>query len=100
MRLGQARLQFQSPLGEGARFFSALGRSVERVQDPAFQLRVPREGEREFRVELDCAIVELLALLEFVEILKSAGKIVRLDKSEIGLAIFCRLAFELCFLAR
>ena len=67
--------------------FPALRCPVERVKDPAFQLRVPREGEREFRVELDGPLVKLLALFQFVEFLKSAGKIVRLDKSQIGFAI-------------
>ena len=38
-------------------------------------------------------------MFQFVEILKRAGKIVRLDKSEVGLAIFRWLAFDLRFFA-
>src|SRR5437660_11284798 len=100
MRLRQVRLQLQRALRQGARFFPVLRRPVERMQDPAFQLRVPSEGEREVRVELDCALVELLALFQFVKILKSAGKVTRLNKSKISLAIVSGFALHLRFFSR
>src|ERR1043166_2512402 len=97
MRLRQVRLQLQRALRERARFFAALRGPVERMQNPAFQLRVPSEGEREVWIELDRAFVELLALFQFVKILKSAGKVTRLDKSKISLAIFSGFALHLRF---
>ena len=96
MRLRQVGLQLQSALGEGARFFASSRRLVEGMQDPAFQLRVAGESERKAWVELQCAIVELLALFQLIEILKSALEIVRLHKSEIGFAVFGRLPLDLC----
>src|SRR5437868_14680376 len=64
------------------------------MQDPAFQLRVARNGESKVWVQLNGALVELPALFQLVQILKSGGEIMCLDKSEIGLAVIRRLAFH------
>src|SRR5438445_785316 len=100
MRFREVWLQLQSTLGQSARFFATRRRGIECVNNPAFQLRVAGDCKREVWIQVESTLEKLLALFQFFEILKSAGKIVPLDKSEIGLAIFCWLVFELCFFAR
>ncbi len=95
MCFGQVGLQLQSAFCKRARFLTSFGTAVECMHDPAFQLRVARNGEGKVWVQLDGARVKLLALFEFIEILKGAGKIVRLYESEIGLPIFSGLACHL-----
>src|SRR5438552_12144279 len=100
MRLWKVGLQLQSAFGESARFFAALPRGIEGVHDPTLQQRVARDGQRKIRVKLNSALVELLALFQFVEILKGATEILRLDKGEVGFAIFRRPVFHLRFFSR
>ena len=96
MGLRQVGLQLQRLVRESAGFFAPFPSWIEGVDDPTFQLRVPRESERKFRIELDGPRIKLLALLQFPDILNPGHKkIVRLDKSEIGFAVFRRLAFHL-----
>ena len=97
MRFRQVRLQLQSSLGQSARFFSTRSRGIERVHDPTFQLRVARDREGEVWVQFDSALIKLLALFQFFEVLKSARKIMRLDKGQIGLPVFSGLALYLRF---
>ena len=94
MRLRQIGLQLQRPLCERPRFFAAFGGAFKNMDDPAFQLRVARNGEREHRIELDGPRVKLLALFELLKFLHPVLKIVRMDKSKIGLSVFRRLAFD------
>src|ERR1700757_4179197 len=94
MRLRQIGLHLQGLLREGARFFAALGRSLEKMNDPAFQQRIACDGKRKRWVELNGSLVKLLALFELLKVLHRVGKIVRLDKSEVSLAVFGRLAFD------
>ena len=49
---------------------------------PAFQLRVARDREGEVWIQFDSALIKLLALFQFFEVLKSARKIMRLDKGQ------------------
>src|SRR6266699_868100 len=95
--LPEVRLESQSAFGKSTRFFAALRRAVEIVHDPTLQQRGARQGDRKIRVKLNGAIVKLLTLFQFVEILKGAPEILRLDKGEVSFAIFRRLAFHLCF---
>ena len=99
MRFGKFRLQLKRAVGQRTRFLPSLDRAFVVMQDPTFQLRVARHGKGEVRVELDSTLEELLALFQFLEILKNAGKIVRLDKSKVSLAIFSWLARHLRFFA-
>src|SRR5206468_7085097 len=99
MRFGKFRLQLKRAVGQRTRFLPSLDRAFVVMQDPTFQLRVARHGKGEVRVELDSALEELLALFQFLEILKNAGKIVRLHKSQVSLAIFSWLARHLRFFA-
>src|ERR1700726_846079 len=95
MRLWQVGLQLRRLLRESAGFFATLPSRIKGVADPAFQLRVARERERKFRVELDGPRVKLLALFQFLDVLHPGHKkIVRLDKREIGFAILRRLALD------
>src|SRR5205823_5836213 len=64
MRLRQVRLQTQRLLRERARFFAALDGAFESMDDPAFQLRIARNGESKHWIELDGPRVKLLALFE------------------------------------
>ena len=64
---------------------------------PAFQLRVARDREGEVWVQFDSALIKLLALFQFFEVLKSARKIMRLDKGQTGLPVFSGLALYLRF---
>src|SRR4029077_11299059 len=70
------------------------GRSFESMDDPAFQLRIARDGESKRWIALNGSLVKLLPFFEFLQVLHRVLKIVRLDKSEIGLAVFRGLAFE------
>ena len=97
MRFRQVRLQLQSSLGQSARFFSTRSRGIERVHDPTFQFRVARDRESEVWIQFDSALIKLLALFQFFEVLKSARKIMRLDKGQIGLPVFSGLALHLRF---
>ena len=62
MCLGQIGLQLQSPLGQGARFFAVIRCGLVCAQHPAFQLRVAREGESKVWIQLNGALIKLLAL--------------------------------------
>src|SRR4029077_14330457 len=64
------------------------------MNDPAFQLRIARDGESKHWIELNGSLVTLLALFEFLQVLHRVLKIVRLYKSEIGLAVFRGLSFD------
>src|ERR1041385_9561508 len=97
MRLWKVGLQLQSAFGKSARFFAALPRGIEGVHEPTLQQRGAREGKRKIRVKLNSALVELLALFQFIEILKGAPEILRLNKGEIGLALFGTPAFHFRF---
>src|SRR4029077_713139 len=99
VRLGKIGLQLQSSLGQGLSFFATLRRPFERMQNPAFQLRVPRDGEGKVWIEFDGALVELLTLFQLFEVLKGTGKVVGLDEGEIGLAVFGGLVLYLRFFA-
>ena len=94
MRLRQIGLQLQRLLRESSRFFAALSRSLEDVDDPAFQQRIACDGKGKRWVELNGPRVELFALFEFLKLLHRVRKIVRLNKSEVSLTVFCRLAFH------
>src|ERR1051326_4807348 len=100
MRFRQIRLQLQSTLGQRTRFFTTLRRGVERVNDPAFQLRVAGESKREVWIQVQSALEKLLPLFEFFVILHSAGKIVRLYEGKVGLAVFSGLVCHLRLFAR
>src|SRR5882724_306298 len=100
MRLRQVGLQLQSALRQRASFFAAIGAGVETMHDPTFQLGVARDSERKFRIELDGPRIKLLALLEFPEVLNGVLEIMRLDKSEIGLAVLRWPAFHSRFFYR
>ena len=66
---------------------------------PAFQLRIARERESEVWIQLDSALIKLLALFQFCRVLKSTGKIMRLHESQVSLAVFGWLPRHLRFLA-
>src|SRR4029077_1258589 len=99
VRLGKIGLQLQSPLGQGLSFFATFRRPFERMQNPAFQLRIARNGESKVWIEFDGALVKLLTLFQLFEVLKGTGKVVGLDEGEIGLAVFGGLVFHLRFFA-
>ena len=64
------------------------------MDDPAFQQRIACDGKGKRWIELNGPRVELFALFEFLKLLHRVGKIVRLNKSEVSLTVFCRLAFH------
>src|SRR5882762_9148247 len=99
MRLGQIRLQLQGSVGQGLSFFATFWGPFEDMQDPAFQLRIARNRESKVWIEFDGALVKLLTLFQLFEVLKGTGKVVGLDKGEIGLAVFGGLVFYLRFFA-
>src|SRR5438874_9142080 len=100
MRFWQIRLQLQSALCQSTCFFAPRWCRIERVHNPAFQLRIAGNRKREGRIQVEGTLEKLLALFQFFEILKSAGKIVRLHESQISLAVFSGSAFELGSFAR
>src|SRR5207237_3112725 len=100
MRLRQLGLQLQRLLRERAGFFAALAGALESMDDPTFQLGIARNSERKFRIELDGPRIKAFTLLEFPEILNGVLEIMRLDKSEIGLAVLRWAAFHSRFFYR
>src|SRR5207248_9041892 len=79
----------------------ALDGTFKRMHNPALPIRVAREYEGKFRVELDCPGVKVLGLLQRLKAFeRSANKIVRLDKSEVGVAVLRGFAFDARFLRR
>ena len=74
MRFRQIRLQLQGPVGQSARFFASPDGRFEIRIDPTFQLRVARNGERKFWIQLDGALVKLLALFQFIKSSTAAWK--------------------------
>ncbi len=96
MSLGQIGLQLQCPLRQRAGFFAALGSALESMDDPTFQLRIARNSEGKFRIELDGPRIKLFGLLQFLQILNALEKkCVGLQKREIGLAVLGWLALHL-----
>ena len=62
-------------------------------------MRVARNGEGKVWVQVDGTLVKLLALFQSFQVLDLAGKIVSLDKGQIGFAVFCGLTLHLCLFA-
>src|SRR5206468_10381409 len=99
MRFGKFRLQLKRAVGQRTRFLPSLDRAFVVMQDPTFQLRVARHGKGEVRVEFDCPLEELLALFEFLEILKAQERLCPWTKAReaspfsVGLRVLC--AFSL-----
>ena len=69
------------------------------MNDPALQLRVAGNSKGKVWVKFNGALVKLLALFQFTQIFDRAGKIVGLDKGQIGFAVFCGLTLHLCLFA-
>ena len=98
MRFRQIGLQFKSLLGQTARFLAMFRCALVCPHQPAFQLRITCERESEVWIQLDGALIKLRALFQFYRVLISAGKIMRLHKCEVSLAVFGRLSRHLRFL--
>ena len=99
MAFRQFGLKLERPVRERTRFVAAFRCRLEGVKNPALQARTTGRGEREVRIELEGALVELLGLLELGQILYFTVEIVGLDEREIRFAVLGRLARHLRFFA-
>ena len=98
VRFGQIGLQLQSPLGQGLELFRDVPASVRKGAGSSF----PTASSAQWREQsLDPARWRAGKAARFVSVFRSprrrTGKIVRLDKSKIGLAVLRGLTFHLRF---
>src|SRR6266513_2531155 len=101
MRFRKIRLQSQSFVGGGPRFFTPCWHRIEAVICPAFDHGEASESGGEIWIELRCLFEKLLGFQRSVaKHVRSIGVIVRLNEEQIGVRILCRPAIEPCFFVR
>ncbi len=101
MRFRKIRLQSQSFVGGGPRFFTPCWQRVEAVICPAFDHGEASESGGEGWIELDGLFEKRLGLQRCVaKHVRSIGVIVRLNEEQIGVRILGWPIIESCFFVR